>query len=89
MEDMLHKMLESSMSAQGNPRGSVLVSGLFLFGLQSKIQKRSLMRLFRKHCLKLAWPVSVNSCQGQCLHLGQEIHFRQIIFICHQENRMK
>ena len=77
------------MSSQGNSRGSGLVLVLFFLGLQNKNQKRDLMKPFRKHWLNIAWHLHLNPCQGQCLHLGQEIHSRQIILHCHQETHLK
>ena len=44
---------------------------------------------FSKHWIKLAWPVSLNSCQSQCLHLCQEIHLRQIINHRHPQTQLK
>ena len=67
------------MIAQANTIGSGLVLGLFLLVLINKNHKKALMRSFVKNWLNLAWPGSLRSCQYQCLHLGQEIHSRQII----------
>ena len=86
---MLQLMYDSSMSAQGEPRGSGLVLVIFFLGLQNKNHKRDLMRPFSKHCLNLAWPGIMNPCQGQCLHLGKEINSRKIIIHRHWETCLK
>ena len=77
------------MIAQGKPTGSGLVLGLFFWGFQNKNQKKAQVRPFIKHWLNLNSPGSLNPCQDQCLHLGQEIHPRQGIIHRHQETQLK
>ena len=77
------------MSAQGNPRGSRLILGILLLGLENKIHKKAPMRPLRKNWLMFAWTGSLNPCQGQGLDLGREINLRQRISHCSQETRLK
>ena len=77
------------MSAQGKPIWSGLVLGILFLALGNKNQKKAMMIPLSNHWLNIYWLGSLNPCQVQILHLGQETNSRQIILHRNQETRLK